>query len=187
VSSEAHASPRGLDLTPGRLTAAAAVCATALAAGALAHFGAGPRGLISAGFIATLCALAAIDLDRRLIPNRIVLPAAAAVLAANLAFYPEWAGPWIVAGLGAALVLFLPSLFNAGAIGMGDVKLGLLLGFGLGVEVLNALVLGWLATLPVILWLFATRGREARKQTIPLGPFLAIGGVAALFIGDLPV
>jgi leader peptidase (prepilin peptidase) / N-methyltransferase len=69
---------------------------------------------------------------------------------------------------------------------MGDVKLALLLGVGLGVDAAMALLLGSLAAAPAAVWILATRGLAARSETIPLGPFLAVGGVLALFLGDLP-
>ena len=165
---------------------AASLTATALAIASLAHFGLGARGLISAGFVCCLSVLAAIDLDSRVIPNRIVLPSAGIVLAAQIVFFPDHALEWIACGLGAALALFLPTLFKAEAIGMGDVKLALLLGVGLGVNAAMALLLGSLAAAPAAIWILATRGLAARTETIPLGPFLAVGGVLALFLGDLP-
>ena len=79
---------------------AASLAATALAIASLTHFGLGTRGLISAGFVCCLAVLAAIDLECRLIPNRIVLPAAGIVLAAQIVFFPGHALEWIVAGLG---------------------------------------------------------------------------------------
>ena len=180
-----QASPRLAQLSPQRRWAAS-LAAIGLAITSLLHFGLGARGLISAGFVCCLVILAAIDLECRLIPNRIVLPSAGIILAAQIAFFPDDALEWIASGLGAALVLFVPTLFKADAIGMGDVKLALLLGVGLGTDVAKALLLGSLAAVPVALWILATRGIAARGETIPLGPFLAVGGVLALFLGDLP-
>jgi leader peptidase (prepilin peptidase) / N-methyltransferase len=180
-----QASPRLAQLSPQRRWAAS-LAAIALAIASLSHFGLGARGLISAGFVCCLVVLAAIDLECRVIPNRIVLPSAGIILAAQIAFFPGDALEWIASGLGAALVLFVPTLFKADAIGMGDVKLALLLGVGLGTDVAKALLLGSLAAVPVALWILATRGIAARSETIPLGPFLAVGGVLALFLGDLP-
>ena len=179
-----EASPRFFELSPERRLPAS-LAAAALAIASLVHFGLGARGVISAGFVCCLCVLAAIDLECRMIPNRIVLPATGIILVAQIEFFGV-ALEWIACGLGAALVLFLPTLFRADAIGMGDVKLGLLLGVGLGVDVVRALLLGSLAAVPAALWILATRGMAARSETIPLGPFLALGGVLALFLGDLP-
>jgi leader peptidase (prepilin peptidase) / N-methyltransferase len=185
VNGAGEASPRFAELSPQRRWLASLAAGT-FAIASLAHFGLGARGLISAGFVSCLCVLAAIDLECRVIPNRIVLPAVGVILAAQLAFFGSHALEWIACGLGAALVLFLPTLFRADAIGMGDVKLGLLLGVGLGTDVAKALLLGSLAAVPVALWILSTRGLAARSETIPLGPFLALGGVLALFLGSLP-
>jgi leader peptidase (prepilin peptidase) / N-methyltransferase len=68
--------------------------------------------------------------------------------------------------------------------GMGDVKLALFLGAALGRTAPVALMVGMLAALVPVAFLFATHGRAARKMAIPFGPFLALGGVVALFAGD---
>ena len=81
-----------------------------LAAAALSHFGVNARGLISVAFVVALVVLAAIDLRYRVIPNRLVAPAAAAILLAQLAFFPGDAVEWILAGLGAGLIMLLPAL-----------------------------------------------------------------------------
>jgi leader peptidase (prepilin peptidase) / N-methyltransferase len=157
--------------------------ATVLALVTLVHLGLNPHGVIGAGFTATLVVLAAIDLRHGVLPNRIVLPAAAAVLLLQLTFYPGNAVEWVAASLGAAVFLFLPTLLNASGIGMGDVKLALLLGAMLGGDVLAALIIGFLSLWPVALYLFATQGWRARKQTLPLGPPLAFGSIVVLLLG----
>jgi leader peptidase (prepilin peptidase) / N-methyltransferase len=68
--------------------------------------------------------------------------------------------------------------------GMGDVKLGFLLGAALGRDVITALALGSLAALPVALYVFARRGRGAREATLPYGPFLALGAAVVLLTGS---
>jgi prepilin signal peptidase PulO-like enzyme (type II secretory pathway) len=157
-----------------------------LAAAALVHFGAGARGLIAGAFCVSVVALAAYDLECRLIPNRIVLPAIALVLVAQLVAFPAEALEWLGATVGAGVVLYLPRLFKRDAVGVGDVKLAMLLGAGLGGEVVNALLFGSLAAAPVAIWILATRGETERGQTIPLAPFLAVGAILAVFLGDLP-
>jgi leader peptidase (prepilin peptidase)/N-methyltransferase len=67
---------------------------------------------------------------------------------------------------------------------MGDVKLAGFLGAGLGVSVIVAMFVGFFAAFVPALLLFARHGRGARSSAIPLGPFLALGGVVALFWGD---
>ena len=155
--------------------------AASLAAFALVHDGVGARGAIEAFLACVLVVLAGIDLERRVIPNRIVLPSAALVLTAQLGAFPDQAAEWVLASLGAATLLFLPTLVNPNGIGMGDVKLGLLLGAGLGREVLAALMLGFLSVLPVALILLARHGAAARQMPLPLGPFLGLGGLLVLY------
>lgn len=154
-----------------------------LAVVTLVHLGLNPHGVIGAGFAATLVVLAAIDLRYRVLPNRIVLPATAAVLLLQLAFYPENAAEWVASSLGAALFLLLPTLLVASGIGMGDVKLALLLGAMLGSNVVGALLLGFLSLWPIAIYLVATQGWGARKQTLPLGPSLAFGSIVVLLLG----
>jgi leader peptidase (prepilin peptidase) / N-methyltransferase len=146
-----------------------------------ARFGFEPEAFIGAAFAVVLVALAVIDLERRIIPNRIVLPAAAIVLAARLVFFSDQTLVWIAAGIGAALFFFLPLLVYPSGMGMGDVKLAFLLGVGLGGAVVTALVVGLVAACIVALAILVRGGRAARKQAIPFGPFLALGGLVALF------
>ncbi|MBW8060406.1 MAG: prepilin peptidase [Solirubrobacterales bacterium] len=155
----------------------------AFGAAALVRFGLDPRGLIGVVFVVGLTAIAAIDLEHRVIPNRIVIPLTAFVLAAQCAFFFDRTVEWLAAGAGAALLLLIPAYIRPGSVGMGDVKLASLIGVGLGREVVTALFLGSLAAVPVALWILARRGLDARKDTIPLGPFLAGGGMLALFVG----
>jgi leader peptidase (prepilin peptidase) / N-methyltransferase len=154
-----------------------------LAALCVVLYDAEPRGFISAFTIATLVVLAATDLQDRLIPNRIVLPAAGIVLVAQIAFYPDRSAEWILSALGAALFLFVPSVIQRGAIGMGDVKLALLLGAALGYSVLAALTIGFVAMAPVAVYLLVREGVAARKKYLPLGPFLAFGAAVVLLLG----
>jgi leader peptidase (prepilin peptidase)/N-methyltransferase len=124
----------------------------------------------------------ATDIEHRIVPNKIVLPAAAIVLALQLAWHPTI--QWPVAGVGAALFLFLVALAYPRGMGMGDVKLALLLGFGVGRAVPVAIELATLFALVPSVVLFARHGLAARKLKIPFAPFLALGGVVALFAGN---
>ena len=152
-----------------------------VAACALAY-GLSLRALAAAIFCTALVAISAVDIERRIVPNKIVLPAAVAVLALNLAWKPS--AEWPVAGFGAALFLFIAALIYPRGMGMGDVKLALLLGFGVGRAVPVALFVGMLTALVPSAFLFARHGSAARKMAIPFAPFLAIGGVFALFFGQ---
>ena len=96
----------------------------------------------------------------------------------------EPSAEWALGAFGASLFLFLAALAYPKGMGMGDVKLALLLGAMLGRTVPVALMLGMLAALVPSIVLFARHGTAARKMTIPFAPFLALGGIVALFFGE---
>ena len=89
-----------------------------------------------------------------------------------------------MAGFGAALFLFVAALAYPAGMGMGDVKLALLLGVAVGWTVPVAMMVGMVSALVPSVVLFARHGSAARKMRIPFGPFLAFGGVVALFAGQ---
>jgi leader peptidase (prepilin peptidase) / N-methyltransferase len=165
---------------PWTLSPAAVVAALAVAAVALARIGLTPYGVMAAGSLGVLVVLSAIDVQARILPNVIVLPATAAVFAAQAVFYPGALTESVVAALVAASVTLAPALVNPAAMGMGDVKLAAFLGMLLGSKVLAAMMLGFLATAPVLVVLLITRGRSARRKAVPLGPFLALGAAVVL-------
>jgi leader peptidase (prepilin peptidase)/N-methyltransferase len=104
------------------------------------------------------------------------------VLAAQTAIEPS--PEWAIAALGASGFLLVAALVYPAGMGMGDVKLALLMGAALGRTVPVALMLGMIAALVPSVVLFARHGSGARKMGIPLAPFLALGSVVALFAGD---
>jgi len=139
------------------------------------------RALVDAIAAGVLVVLAAIDLERRVIPNRIVLPAAGAVLLLNVAIFPGSAGEWVLAALTACVVFMLPALLGRNWVGIGDAKLALLLGAALGWAAAGAVLLGLLLTLPATASLVLREGVSARKATIPFAPFLALGAMVVMF------
>ena len=152
-----------------------------LAAASFWKFGLSWEALVAAFYCAVLVVLSSIDIERRIVPNRIVLPAAAVVLAAQTAVHPSV--EWAAGGFGASLFLLLAALAYPRGMGMGDVKLALLLGFMTGRTVPLALFAGMVFALVPSAVLFARHGSAARKMAIPFAPFLALGGVLALFAG----
>ncbi len=124
----------------------------------------------------------ATDLERRIVPNLVVLPAAAAVLALQTASQPS--PEWALGAVGASGFLFLAALAYPGGMGMGDVKLALLIGALLGRTTPVGLMLGLLLALVPSVFLLARHGARARRLAIPLAPFLAAGTVVALFAGE---
>jgi leader peptidase (prepilin peptidase)/N-methyltransferase len=155
--------------------------AALLVAGCFWKFGLWGEAALAAFFCLTLVSISAIDAEHHIIPNRIVVPAAAIVLAAQTALQPS--AEWAIAGFGASGFLLLAALVYPAGMGMGDVKLALLLGAMLGRTVPVAVLLGLVAAMVPSLVLLARHGSAARKMAIPLGPFLALGAVVALFAG----
>jgi leader peptidase (prepilin peptidase)/N-methyltransferase len=152
-----------------------------LLAGCVVAFGLSLRAAAAAVFCAALVVVTATDLTHRIVPNRVVLPAAAVVLALMTAAEPR--PEWVIAGVGASAFLLAAALAYPGGLGMGDVKLALLMGAALGRTVTVALLLGMIAALVPSVVLFVRHGARARKMGIPLAPFLALGSVVALFAG----
>ena len=158
------------------------VLAGAIAAAALARYGLSAAGLIAAYTCGVLVVLSVIDMESHRLPNKIVLPSAAVVLVARLASAPEHWYVWLGAGLAAFAFFLVFALIYPAGLGMGDVKLALLLGFALGAAVLPALVVGTLAGAAAAIVLLVRNGAEARRRAIPFGPFLAFGAIAILLL-----
>jgi leader peptidase (prepilin peptidase)/N-methyltransferase len=145
------------------------------------RFGFTAYGTLAACFSAVLVALSAIDIRLRIVPNRIVVPAAVLTLVASTLIEPS--PEWTIAALGAATFFFAAALAYPAGMGMGDVKLALLLGAMLGYEVTVAIMLGLVFALVPSVALFARHGTKARKMALPLVPFLALGSIVALYWG----
>jgi leader peptidase (prepilin peptidase)/N-methyltransferase len=167
---------------PRRRRLAVACASVVLAAGCFARFGFTAHAVVGAILAVALVLLTAIDLDRRLLPDSIVLPTLAVVLILQIAFYPDHTLEWVLAALAAALFFFVPLLVYPAGMGMGDVKLAALLGAALGKSVAAAILAGLFAAAVVALLVLAREGLGARKKTIAFGPFLAFGGLLVLFL-----
>jgi leader peptidase (prepilin peptidase)/N-methyltransferase len=134
--------------------------------------------------IAVLVPVALIDLEHRIIPNKIMLVAAVAAVAIGLATDPAKVPEQLIAGAAAGGFLLVFALAYPRGMGMGDVKLAAVLGLFLGRSVAVALIAGVLAGTLVGAAIIARTGvSEGRKTAVPFGPFLALGGVIALFAG----
>jgi leader peptidase (prepilin peptidase) / N-methyltransferase len=152
-----------------------------LVGGCALRFGLTAYALLAMGFCIVLVVISAIDLEHRIIPNRIVVPSTAVVLVAQTLRAPSV--EWPLAALAASLFLLVAAVAYPRGMGMGDVKLALLLGAMLGRTVAVALMVGLVAALAPALVLLAKHGRGARGIGIPFAPFLALGAIAALFAG----
>jgi leader peptidase (prepilin peptidase)/N-methyltransferase len=135
-------------------------------------------------FVATLAAITLTDLERRIIPNRILLASAVAGLAIAAIADPGSLPERVIASVGAGGLLLLTALAYPKGMGMGDVKLAALMGLYLGRAVAPALLVGFLAGAMVGVGLLLREGAAARKRGVPFGPFLALGGVVGLLAGS---
>ncbi len=134
-------------------------------------------------FAAVLVAVAAIDLEHRIVPNRIVLPAAVWAVASSAVVRPGELPELLIAGAGAFLALLVAALARPGGMGMGDVKLAGVMGLFLGTAVIPALLIAFATGALVGVAIMVREGASARKKGVPFAPFLALGGLVALVIG----
>jgi len=134
--------------------------------------------------VAVLVPIALIDLDRRIIPNRLTLPAGLSALALGIVLEPAKVPEQLISGAAASGFLLVFVLAYPRGMGMGDVKLAGVLGLFLGRSVAPALFVAVLAgTLVGIVQMSHVGLQRGRKLAIPFGPFLAMGGVAGLLAG----
>lgn len=153
-----------------------------LVAGAVLRFGLSLDALLASFFSAVLVTLSAVDLEHRIVPNRIVVPAAAVTLVGQMLLHPSL--EWALGAAGASGFLLVAALAYPRGMGMGDVKLALLLGAMLGRTVAVGLMVGFLAALVPAVVLVIRHGAGARRIAIPFAPFLAAGALTALFAGQ---
>jgi leader peptidase (prepilin peptidase) / N-methyltransferase len=140
--------------------------------------------LLGLVFVATLAAITLTDFELRLIPNRVLIVSAVAGVALAAGLDPSSLPERAVAALAAGGLLFAVALAYPGGMGMGDVKLAAVMGLYLGRAVAPALLIGFAAGSLFGLALIVRHGAGARKQAVPFGPFLALGGVVGLLAGE---
>jgi leader peptidase (prepilin peptidase)/N-methyltransferase len=126
-----------------------------------------------------------IDLEHRIIPNRLLAPFAVLAIALGLALDPSYVPEQLIAGAAGGGFFLAAAMAYPRGMGMGDVKLVAVLGLYLGRAVAPAIFFGLIAGVLVGAVIMARLGREAgRKTAVPFGPFLAIGAVLAFFVGN---
>lgn len=135
-------------------------------------------------FVTMLLAITLTDLERRIIPNKILLVAAVLGVAIAAVADPGSLPERAIAAAAAGGLLFLAALAYPRGMGLGDVKLAAVMGLFLGRNVAPAILVALLAGSLVGLAMMARHGAAARKTAIPFGPFLALGGVVGLLAGD---
>jgi leader peptidase (prepilin peptidase)/N-methyltransferase len=163
------------ELTLGLLFAATAFALADENAGELA---------LALVFVSTLLAVTITDLERRVIPNKILGVAAALAIAIVAATDPASLPERALAAAGAGGLLFAAALAYPRGMGLGDVKLAATMGLFLGRAVAPAIFVALLAGSLVGLAIVARHGAAARKRAIPFGPFLALGGLVGLLFGQ---
>jgi leader peptidase (prepilin peptidase) / N-methyltransferase len=134
-------------------------------------------------FVAALIALAGIDLDHKLLPNKIVYPMALYGLVASAIVDTDDLVEHLIAGAGAYLFLFIAVLAYPRGMGMGDVKLAGAMGLYLGLSIVPAMLTAFLTGSLVGLGMMAREGAQARKKAVPFGVFLALGGIVGVLAG----
>jgi leader peptidase (prepilin peptidase) / N-methyltransferase len=134
-------------------------------------------------FVACLIALAGIDLDHKLLPNKIVYPMAVYGVVASALVDSGDIVEHLAAGAGAFVFLLLAVLAYPAGMGMGDVKLGGAMGVYLGLSVIPAMLVAFLTGTIFGLAIIAREGAQARKKAVPFGIFLAIGGLVGVLAG----
>jgi leader peptidase (prepilin peptidase)/N-methyltransferase len=140
--------------------------------------------LVELPFAAMLIAVAGIDLEHRIVPNKILLPMAVWGVGAT-AFVDASALPGaLIAGAAAFTFLLVVALVHPKGMGMGDVKLVGVMGIYLGVSIAPALLIGFLSGTVVGIAIMAKHGAaDGRKRGVPFAPFLALGGLVGLLAG----
>ena len=134
-------------------------------------------------FVAALIALAAIDFDHKLLPNKIVYPLAAYGVIATLLVDQDDLVENLIAGAGAFAFLLAAVIAYPRGMGMGDVKLAGAMGLYLGLSIIPALLVAFLSGSLVGVVILAREGAAGRKKAVPFGVFLALGGIVGVLAG----
>ncbi len=156
----------------------------ALCAGAVLVHSTATGIALSVTLILIIVPAALIDLEHRIIPNRITALGAVLALAFGLALDPAGEPERLIAAAAAGGFLLIAALAYPGGMGMGDVKLAGVMGLFLGASVAPALLIALIAGVAFGAVVIARKGAQAgRKTTVPFGPFLALGALTAVFLG----
>jgi leader peptidase (prepilin peptidase)/N-methyltransferase len=139
--------------------------------------------VLSLPFAAMLIAVADIDLEHRIVPNKILLPMAVWGIGAGAFVHLDALPEMLIAGAAAFTALLLAALAYPGGMGMGDVKLAGVMGLYLGASVIPALLAAFLFGSLVGIAIVLRHGADARKKAVPFAPFLALGGLLGLLAG----
>ena len=178
-----------LELTPtvsARLRSPVVIAATVLLTAAVAAAqGSLVASVLRGLLVLVLVPCALIDLEQRIIPNRITGPAALAAVVLGLALDTDGEPRRLLWAAVAGGFILITALAYPAGMGMGDVKLLGVMGLCLGRPAIVALLVALLGNVLTGVAIARRSGvREARKTALPFGPYLAVGGVVAAFVGD---
>jgi leader peptidase (prepilin peptidase) / N-methyltransferase len=141
--------------------------------------------VLNVAFILLLVPIALIDVEHRIIPNKLTALGAVLALAIGTALDPSGEPERLIAGAAAGGALLLAALAYPGGMGMGDVKLAGVMGLFLGSAVAPAMLVALLAGVLFGALVMTRKGvLAARKTAVPFGPFLTFGSLVAVFAGD---
>jgi leader peptidase (prepilin peptidase)/N-methyltransferase len=136
-------------------------------------------------FVLLLVPIAFIDLDHRIIPNKLTLLGTGLAIVLVGVFQTDDLLEHVIAGAAGFLFLFVAAIAYPAGMGMGDVKLAGVMGLFLGRNVAPAMLIALLSGTIVGAAIIARKGaKEGRKTAVPFGPFLALGSIVALYVGD---
>jgi leader peptidase (prepilin peptidase)/N-methyltransferase len=139
--------------------------------------------LLDLPFAAMLIAVANIDLEHQIVPNKILLPMAVWGVGATALVRPDALFECLTAGAAAFTALLVAALVRPGGMGMGDVKLAGVMGLYLGAAVAPALLAAFLLGSLVGVAIMLRHGAAGRKKGVPFAPFMALGGLLGLLAG----
>ena len=135
--------------------------------------------------VTALVPITLIDFDHRIIPNQITGPAAIAAVIAIVALDTDFLPEALIAAVAGGGFFFIAAVLYPRGMGMGDVKLAGMLGLYLGRAVAPAILIALVSGVLVGAVIIARKGaKEGRKTAVPFGPFLALGGMIAFFVGN---
>jgi leader peptidase (prepilin peptidase)/N-methyltransferase len=156
----------------------------ALCVGAVLTHSSAAEIALSVALILIVVPAALIDIEYRIIPNRITALGAVLALVIGLALDPAGEPERLIAGAAAGGFLLVAALAYPGGMGMGDVKLAAVMGLFLGKAVAPAILIALIAGVLVGAVVIARKGAQAgRKTAVPFGPFLALGAIVAVYVG----
>lgn len=155
-----------------------------LCVGAVLAHGSAAGIALSVSLVLLVVPAALIDLEHRIIPNKITGPGAVLAVALGLALDPGGEPTRLIAGAAAGGFLLAAALAYPGGMGMGDVKFAAMMGLFLGKAVAPAILIALLSGTVVGIAIVARKGaRAGRKTAVPFGPFLALGALVAVYAG----